>query len=244
MSSTTQIIEIYDLTVADVRGMFEMKTQVSKVTKSVLLSIPNPGYADILSQNHHLHGVKMDNEDTKAELPIHLILGAGDCSRIKTTGPPPSLNVGHPGQPIAELTFLGWTIMSAGEEVDFSNVYLTKSCAADYEELCSLNVLGLKDHQEQDQQFVYKEFQEQLTLSGEGWYETGLLWKPCHEPLTSNERNSLGRLSGLLKKLRRVPELLTQYDDIIRDQLNQGIVEKVANDLVGKEFYLPHRLVI
>jgi hypothetical protein len=53
--------------------------------------------------------------------------------------------------------------MSAGEEVDFSNVYLTKSSAADYEELCSLDVLGLKDHLEQDQQFVYKEFQEQLT---------------------------------------------------------------------------------
>ena len=62
--------------------------------------------------------------------------------------------------------------------------------------------------------------------------------------IPSNERNSLGRLSGLLKKLRRDPELLTQYDDIIRDQLNQGIVEKVANDPVGKEFYLPHRSVI
>ena len=241
MSSTTQRIEIYDVAVADVRGKFEMKTQVSKVAKSVLLSIPNPGYADILSQNHHLRGVKMDDEDTKAELPIHLILGAGDYSRIKTTTKP---KLGQPGQPTAELTFLGWTIMSAGGEVDFSNVYLTKSSAADYEELCSLDVLGLKDHLEQDQQFVYKEFQEQLTQSDDGWYETGLLWKPGHEPLPSNERNSLGRLSGLLKKLRRDPELLTQYDDIIRDQLNQGIVEKVANDPEGKEFYLPHRPVI
>ena len=81
-----------------------MKTQVSKVAKSVLLSIPNPGYADILSQNHRLRGVKMDDEDTKAELPIHLILGAGDYSRIKTTTKP---KLGQPGQPIAELTFLG-----------------------------------------------------------------------------------------------------------------------------------------
>ena len=98
MSSTTQRIEIYDVTVADVRGKFEMKTQVSKVAKSVLLSIPNPGYADILSQNH-LRGVKIDDEDTKAELPIHLILGAGDYSRIKTTTKP---KLGQPGQPIAE----------------------------------------------------------------------------------------------------------------------------------------------
>jgi hypothetical protein len=38
--------------------------------------------------------------------------------------------------------------------------------------------------------------------------------------------------------------LLTQYDDIFRDQLNQAIVEKIANDPVGKELYLPHRPVI
>ncbi len=52
--------------------------------------------------------------------------------------------------------------MSAGEESDFSNVYLTKSLAADFEELCSLDVLDLEDHPDQSQQFVYKEFQEQL----------------------------------------------------------------------------------
>jgi hypothetical protein len=143
----------------------------------------------------------MDFEDTKAELPIHLILGAGDYSRIKTTTKPKS---SQPGQPIAELTFLGWTTMSAGEEVDFSNVYRTKSSAADYEELCSLDVLGLKDHPEQVQQFIYKEFQEQLTQSVEGWYETGLLRKPGHDPLPSNERNSLGRLSGLLKNFEEI----------------------------------------
>jgi hypothetical protein len=101
---------IHDVTVADVRGKFEMKTQVSKVAKSVLLFIRNPGYADILSQNHHLRGVKMDNEDTKAELPIHLILGAGDYSRIKTTTKP---KLGQPGQPIAELAFLERKSISA-----------------------------------------------------------------------------------------------------------------------------------
>ena len=42
MSSTTQKVEIYDVTVADFGGKFEMKTQMSKVDKSVLLSVPNP----------------------------------------------------------------------------------------------------------------------------------------------------------------------------------------------------------
>jgi hypothetical protein len=34
MSSTTQSIEIYDVTVADVRGKFEMKTQVSRLPRA------------------------------------------------------------------------------------------------------------------------------------------------------------------------------------------------------------------
>ena len=83
ISSTTQKIEIYDVTVADLRGKFETKTQVSKVNKSVLLYVANHEYVNILSQNQHLREVTMDDEDTKDELPIHLILGAGDFSRIK-----------------------------------------------------------------------------------------------------------------------------------------------------------------
>lgn len=47
----------------------------------------------------------------------------------------------------------------------------------DYEELCRLDVLGLKDTPEHDQHAVYAEFQEQLVRHPEGWYETSLLWK-------------------------------------------------------------------
>ena len=184
----------------------------------------------------------MDNKDTKAELPIHVILRAGDYARIKTTTTP---RIGQPGQPIAEYTSLGWVIMSAGEETDLSSVYLTRSSATRYAELCSLDVLCLQeDQKDQDQQFVYSELQEQLTQSEAGWYEAGLLWKPGHDPLPNNEKNSLGRLTSLVKKLQRDPEVFSQYDSIIRDQLDQGIVEKVTKDPVGKEFYLPHRPVI
>ena len=45
----------------------------------------------------------MDDEDTKQELPIHLILGASEYSRIKTQTKP---KIGKAGEPIAELTSL------------------------------------------------------------------------------------------------------------------------------------------
>lgn len=50
LSSTTQKVKIYDVTVTDLRGNLKMKTQVSKVDKSVLLCVPNPDYANILAQ--------------------------------------------------------------------------------------------------------------------------------------------------------------------------------------------------
>ena len=146
----------------------------------------------------------------KSELPISMILGASDFLRIKTNT---QLKLGQPGEPVGELTTLGWTIMAAGEEADLSSVYFTNSSAANYEHLCSLDVLGLQDQPDEIQQSVYQDFKQQLRRSEEGWHETGLLWKPRHdEPLPTNESNSLGRLNNLLKKLQRDPEMLDQYN--------------------------------
>ena len=171
-----------------------------------------------------------------------MILGASDYSRIKTNTQP---KLGQPGEPVGELTTLGWTIMAAGEEADLSSVYFTKSSAANYEQLCSLDVLGLQDQPNESQQSVYQDFKQQLRRSEEGWYETGLLWKPRHdEPLPTNESNSLGRLNNLLKKLQRDPEMLDQYHKIIQDQLKEGIVEKVTDDPVKNAYYIPHKPVI
>ena len=87
----------------------------------------------------------MEDNDKKSELPIHLILGASEYSRIKTETKP---RIGKPSEPIAELTTLGWAMMSSGKETGLSNVCLSKSSAADYKQLCSLDVLGLEDSPE------------------------------------------------------------------------------------------------
>ena len=52
--------------------------------------------------------------------------------------------------------------MSSGKEAGLSNVYLTKSPAAGYEQLCNLDDLGREDKSETDQGRVYGEFIEQL----------------------------------------------------------------------------------
>ena len=135
MCLTNQKIQQYDVKISNTRGSFEMATTVSKVDKSVLLSVPNPRYAEKINQYTHLEGVVMDDGDTKSELPIHMILGASEYSRIKTDT---RLRIGKTGEPIAELTTLGWTMMSAGKEAHLSSVYLTRTSSTDYEQLCSL----------------------------------------------------------------------------------------------------------
>ena len=109
----------------------------------------------------------------------------------------------------------------------------TETASPDYKQLCRLDVLGLKDSATGDQEIVYEEFKEQLTRNPGGWYETSLPWKGNHPPLPNNKVGSLTRLHNLIRKLEK-QDTLEQYDKIIRDQLEQGIVEHVENDAKGK----------
>ena len=84
-----------------------------------------------------------------------MILGASEYSRIKTDTKP---RIEKAGEPIAELTSLGWTTMSAGKEAHMGSVYLTRTSSTDYEQLCNLDVLGLQDRPDGDQQSVYDDF--------------------------------------------------------------------------------------
>ena len=83
-----------------------MSTMLNEVDKSVLLTVPNPRYEELLKRYRHLEGVVMDDNDEKSELPVHVILGASDYSRVKMETKP---RIGQPLEPIAELTTLGWT---------------------------------------------------------------------------------------------------------------------------------------
>lgn len=105
--------------------------------------------------------------------------------------------VGQPGEPIPELTRIGWTVMSPGKEVDSTPMFLTQTSSFDYENLCRLDVLGLEDSTTGDQASVYAEFKEQLKRSPDGWYEVNLPWKGNHPSLPSNEKRSLKRLKAL-----------------------------------------------
>ena len=242
LHTTTKKIDVYNVQITNVNKTFQMSSEVSCVDRPVLLTLPNPRYREVIANNPHLEGVEMDDVDSKPMLPVHMILGASDYSRVKTTTP---AKVGDDGKPVAEKTRLGWIIMSQGRETNHSYLMLTKSTPEDYMELCSLDVLGLEDRPEGDQTTVLEEFKEQLTRREDGKYETALPWKASHPKLPTNLSVARPRFQSLLKRLEKQPALLETYHQIIEDQVEQAIVEIAPTKPEGKhEHYIPHKPVV
>ena len=88
LGSTSKVIGVYGVTISSLNGKFRLKTEVTKVDRGTLLSLDNPKYGEVLQKYTHLERVHMDDDDTKAELPVHIILGASDYAKIKTENKP------------------------------------------------------------------------------------------------------------------------------------------------------------
>ena len=61
----------------------------------------------------------------------------------------------------------------------------------------------------------------------EGRYPVSLPWKEFHDPLPDNYQLSVIQLRGLLYRLKQHPIILKEYDHVVQDQLEKGIVEAV-----------------
>ena len=140
----------------------------------------------MLTKYPHLTGIKMNENQTKATLPIHVILGANNFTKIRTQERP---RIGQIGDPVAELTTLGWIIMSPGKESSYSNVLLRTAAINTYQERCSLDVLGLSDthHLSKPDDVVLEKFKSQLTQDENGCYDTNLIWKEGQRKLKYNK---------------------------------------------------------
>ena len=113
MGSTTTKVEIYSAALKSTEGNFNMNVELTKICKPQLLEIDNPKYADLLSKYNHFNGVKINDDDNRLRIPVHIVLGASEYAAIKTST---LQRIGRLGQPVAEKTLLGWTLMSPGRE--------------------------------------------------------------------------------------------------------------------------------
>ena len=121
--------------------------------------MPNPHYEDIIQTYTDLQGVQMEDSDNKEFLPVHVILGASEYANIKRKR---GIKVGQKREPVTEYTTRGWVIIAEGKKRTSNCLKLTRSAEADYMELCSLDVLGLKEDASKMDSDIYKQFKDQL----------------------------------------------------------------------------------
>ena len=167
----------------------------------------------------------MNDTDKKEQLPIHIIVGIIVFAKIKTEKSP---RIGKIGKTFAKLSKMGWIMMSPDRESDVVNALYTQTSVSDYKKLCGTDILGLEESHYNYDKFVFEKFEKQLNRIKEGWYRTGLIWRENSIPLGNNKCGSLGRLKSLLKNLDQKHKVREAYDSVIKDLLENNIIEEVT----------------
>ena len=92
----------------------------------------------------------------------------------------------------------------------------------DLQKFWDLETLGIRDTETS----VHDKFSNEIRFTGER-YQVKLPFKDNHPMLSDNYTNASRRLATVIKKLKTQPEILKQYDQVIKEQLESGVVEEV-----------------
>lgn len=182
------------------------------------------------------------------QLEIDILIGADYLWSFQTG----KVVRGEVDEPVAVETELGWVLSGPltfrqpadrPQEVNVNFVgresVSSESLEGNVQRLWDLETLGIKESDG-----VYEEFVDSIAFNGDR-YSVKLPWKEGHDSLPSNYELSLSRLNSQIRKLRKEPDVLQEYDAVIQEQLDSGVIEKVAQlEEADKGYYIPHLAVI
>ena len=83
MHSVLQKTAISELQIRDTNHEFTLKIKSNKVEKEVLLEISNSNYSEMQKKYAHLSDISITDHDTKKDMQVHVMLGAGDYTKKK-----------------------------------------------------------------------------------------------------------------------------------------------------------------
>eukprot|EP00112_Aurelia_sp_Birch-Aquarium-sp1_P000702 Seg1067.15 transcript_id=Seg1067.15/GoldUCD/mRNA.D3Y31 product="hypothetical protein" protein_id=Seg1067.15/GoldUCD/D3Y31 len=194
----------------------------------------------------HLRKISFTDVSEKENLTVHLVIGADNLWQLKKE----DTIRGEKDQPVAIETSLGWTLsgpisQEGGATSQSASVNVTITSQPDRVEqrlhqLWDFESLGIQEENE-----VQDELNEGIEFRN-GRYAVYLPWKEPKSALPDNYSLSLSRLKGQIKRLKKDEAIAKQYDAVIREQLCEGVVERVADQKEIKEgnHHLPHHPVI
>ena len=124
----------------------------------------------------------------------------------------------------------------------------TTSFEPKLEDMWNLESIGIRPDDPKERDDVALEIFKNTITKENQRYSVSLPWRnENQDQLPENYELSLGRLKSLMKRLENDPELLQRYDEIIKAQMEKGVVEKVEATEVNnenKKHYIPHHVVI
>ena len=172
-----------------------------------------------------------------------MLLGSQHLTDLRTG----DIRKGKPGEPVAVRTMIGWTLMgptkpdpTPGIKESVNLVIDTShSVREEVTKLWDLDTLGIREDDP-----VHQAFQEEIKFKN-GRYSVPLPWREGNFHVPQNKGLAEGRLKAQLGKMRKMPEILEEYDSIIKQQLEEGIIEPVPERPTGKRItYIPHQPVV
>ena len=165
------------------------------------------------------------------QLEIDLLIGADYLWSFQTG----NVVRGKVNEPVAVQTELGWVISGplsyeqpayrAQEvQVNFvgSDSIMTESLERNVQRLWDLKALGIAGSSK-----VYEDFIDSIAFNGTR-YSVKLPWKEGHNSLPSYYELSLSCMKGQIRKLRKEPEVLEEYNEVIKEQFTSGVIESVT----------------
>ena len=111
------------------------------------------------------------------------------------------------------------------------------------EKFWSIEKIGIEE-----KQFVYQHFCEEISFDeNENGYKVKLPFKESHDIIPDNFENRKRRFNSLKKKFINNEYLLSEYNQIIKDQLQADVIEKLEKHIepeIGQVHNPPQRSVI
>lgn len=216
--------------------------------------LSQPITASVESHDHLLKLELADSADGSSYLPVDILVGC-DYYWDLVTG---SVCRGVQG-PTAIHTKLGWVLSGPTQSseamvqsaacvvtthllrVDSQPIDESAQLSEQLRSFWELESLGIRE----EDKTLYDEFVSHVSFQ-DGRYKVSLPWKELYNSLPDNYQLSVNRLKGLLRRLRRTPDLLHQYDSTIQDQFSKGIIEPVDSneETTNLVHYLPHHGVV
>uniref|UniRef100_A0A1I7VBF1 DUF1758 domain-containing protein n=1 Tax=Loa loa TaxID=7209 RepID=A0A1I7VBF1_LOALO len=150
------------------------------------------------------------------------------------------------GGPI--ITGCGYTNMPCkSDSFNINSISVTTVITnQDIDQFWKLEVIGIQEQpNEHDDEKALEQFKNCITKENKR-YQVSWPWKDSKINLQDNYSLCYGRLRTLIKRLQTNPSLLERYDEIIKEQLQSNIIEKVTTnmDQEGIIHYLPYHEVL